>query len=193
MGRRAETKPGGRGRAGCQCHPSPSVSPGGPLPGDMAQGHVKSPILPSGNVPLASFLGPVGVDRENSVLGTQMPQLTPPAVTPPALQGLTTSILGSVISGLQKPKQSENGPPASGVRSPHCGTSPSHLGGLRADTKQPSQRGFGGWFLCWSFPLSPPSAFPTGLAPGGAPQRFQDSSQPLPELAQPLASKQPGR
>ncbi|NWZ60247.1 RAVR1 protein, partial [Haliaeetus albicilla] len=98
-----------------QCHPSPSVSPGGPLPGDMAQGHVKSPILPSGNVPLASFLGPVGVDRENAVLGTQVPQLTPPAVTPPALQGLTTSILGSVISGLQKPKQSENGPPASGV------------------------------------------------------------------------------
>ncbi|KFQ56459.1 Ribonucleoprotein PTB-binding 1, partial [Pelecanus crispus] len=87
----------------------------GPLPGDMAQGHVKSPILPSGNVPLASFLGPVGVDRENSVLGTQVPQLTPPAITPPALQGLTTSILGSVISGLQKPKQSENGPPPSGV------------------------------------------------------------------------------
>ncbi|XP_064331667.1 ribonucleoprotein PTB-binding 1 isoform X3 [Phalacrocorax carbo] len=91
------------------------LSSGGPLAGDMAQGHVKSPILPSGNVPLASFLGPVGVDRENSVLGTQVPQLTPPAVTPPALQGLTTSILGSVISGLQKPKQSENGPPASGV------------------------------------------------------------------------------
>ncbi|KAF1526364.1 Ribonucleoprotein PTB-binding 1, partial [Eudyptes sclateri] len=91
------------------------LSSGGPLPGDMAQGHVKSPILPSGNVPLASFLGPVGVDRENSVLGTQVPQLAPPAVTPPALQGLTTSILGSVISGLQKPKQSENGPPASGV------------------------------------------------------------------------------
>ncbi|XP_074786005.1 ribonucleoprotein PTB-binding 1 [Athene noctua] len=91
------------------------LSSGGPLPGDMAQGHVKSPILPSGNVPLASFLGPVGVDRENSVLGTQVPQLTPPTVTPPALQGLTTSILGSVISGLQKPKQSENGPPASGV------------------------------------------------------------------------------
>ncbi|NXW11409.1 RAVR1 protein, partial [Fregetta grallaria] len=91
------------------------LSSGGPLPGDMAQGRVKSPILPSGNVALASFLGPVGVDRENSVLGTQMPQLTPPAVTPPALQGLTTSILGSVISGLQKPKQSENGPPASGV------------------------------------------------------------------------------
>ncbi|XP_054663892.1 ribonucleoprotein PTB-binding 1 isoform X2 [Grus americana] len=91
------------------------LSSGGSLPGDMAQGHVKSPILPSGNVPLASFLGPVGVDRENSVLGTQVPQLTPPAVTPPALQGLTTSILGSVISGLQKPKQNENGPPASGV------------------------------------------------------------------------------
>ncbi|KAM6188623.1 ribonucleoprotein PTB-binding 1 isoform 2-T2 [Sarcoramphus papa] len=91
------------------------LSSGGPLPGDMAQGHVKSPILPSGNVPLASFLAPVGVERDNAVLGTQVPQLTPPAVTPPALQGLTTSILGSVISGLQKPKQSENGPPASGV------------------------------------------------------------------------------
>ncbi|XP_063175102.1 ribonucleoprotein PTB-binding 1 isoform X3 [Chroicocephalus ridibundus] len=91
------------------------LSSGGPLPGEMAQGHVKSPILPSGNVPLASFLAPVGVDRENAVLGTQVPQLTPPAVTPPALQGLTTSLLGSVISGLQKPKQGENGPPASGV------------------------------------------------------------------------------
>ncbi|XP_062454383.1 ribonucleoprotein PTB-binding 1 isoform X1 [Rhea pennata] len=88
---------------------------GGPLAGDMAQGHVKSPILPSGNVPLAPFLGPVGVDRESSVMGTQVPQLPPATVTPPALQGLTTSILGSVISGLQKPKQSENGPPASGV------------------------------------------------------------------------------
>ncbi|NXJ72889.1 RAVR1 protein, partial [Rostratula benghalensis] len=94
------------------------LSSGGPLPGEMAQGHVKSPILPSGNVPLASFLAPVGVERENSVLGTQVPQLTPPAVTPPALQGLTTSILGSVIGGLQKPKQGENGPPpTSGVRS----------------------------------------------------------------------------
>ncbi|NXG40031.1 RAVR1 protein, partial [Dromaius novaehollandiae] len=90
-------------------------SPGGPLAGDMAQGHVKSPILPSGNVPLAPFLGPVGVDRESSVMGAQVPQLPPPTVTPPALQGLTTSLLGSVIGGLQKPKQSENGPPASGV------------------------------------------------------------------------------
>ncbi|KAF1421298.1 Ribonucleoprotein PTB-binding 1, partial [Spheniscus humboldti] len=109
-------QPGMLGGGGLDAGATPLLSsPGGPLPGDMAQGHVKSPILPSGNVPLASFLGPVGVDRENSVLGTQVPQLAPPAVTPPALQGLTTSILGSVISGLQKPKQSENGPPASGV------------------------------------------------------------------------------
>ncbi|NXE57712.1 RAVR1 protein, partial [Casuarius casuarius] len=71
---------------------------GGPLAGDMAQGHVKSPILPSGNVPLAPFLGPVGVDRESSVMGAQVPQLPPPTVTPPALQGLTTSLLGSVQS-----------------------------------------------------------------------------------------------
>uniref|UniRef100_A0A8D0FBR8 Ribonucleoprotein PTB-binding 1 n=1 Tax=Strix occidentalis caurina TaxID=311401 RepID=A0A8D0FBR8_STROC len=129
--------------AGCRCHPSPSVSPGGPLPGDMAQGHVKSPILPSGNVPLASFLGPVGVDRENSVLGTQVPQLTPPAVTPPALQGLTTSILGSVISGLQKPKQTENGPPTSGVRSPRSGTSLFHLGGGSVLSPGAPRHGFG--------------------------------------------------
>ncbi|NXW66191.1 RAVR1 protein, partial [Eurystomus gularis] len=83
------------------------LSSGVPLPSDMAQGHVKSPILP--------FLGPVGVERENSVLGTQVTQLTPPAITPPALQGLSSSILGSVISSLQKPKQSENGPSAPGV------------------------------------------------------------------------------
>ncbi|NXL55046.1 RAVR1 protein, partial [Podilymbus podiceps] len=83
---------------------------GGPLPGDMAQGHVKSPILPSGNVPLASFLGPVGTDRENPVRGSQVPQLPPPAAAPPPLQGLVAA-----AAGLQKPKQSENGPSASGV------------------------------------------------------------------------------
>ncbi|KAM9214400.1 LOW QUALITY PROTEIN: ribonucleoprotein PTB-binding 1 [Leptosomus discolor] len=90
---------------------------GGPLPGDMAQGHVKSPLLPSGNVPLAaSFLG---VDRENAALATPVPQLTPPAVTPPALPGLpaAASVLGSVLGGRQKPKQSESGlpPPPPGV------------------------------------------------------------------------------
>ncbi|XP_033029758.1 ribonucleoprotein PTB-binding 1 [Lacerta agilis] len=83
------------------------MSSGGSLPSDMAPGPVKSPILPSGNLPLPSFLGPLGMERENSVIG--------PHLTPPGLQGLTTSILGSVISGLQKPKQTENGPPSSGV------------------------------------------------------------------------------
>ncbi|NXV80442.1 RAVR1 protein, partial [Atlantisia rogersi] len=79
---------------------------GGPLAGDVAQGHVKSPILPAGSVPLAPFLGPLGVEREGG-------GLPPPG--PPALQGLTSSILGSVISGLQKPKQSEGGAPPAGV------------------------------------------------------------------------------
>nr|XP_056723206.1 ribonucleoprotein PTB-binding 1 [Euleptes europaea] len=81
---------------------------GGPLPADMAPGPVKSPILPSGNLPVPPFLGPLGMERENSVVGAQNPQLTPPG-----LQGLTTSILGSVISGLQKPKQTDSGPPPS--------------------------------------------------------------------------------
>ncbi|TFJ96857.1 eukaryotic translation initiation factor 3 subunit C [Platysternon megacephalum] len=85
------------------------LASGGPLPADMTQGHVKSPILPSGGMPLASFLGPVGTDRENSAMGTQVSQLTPSPGTPSTLPGLTTSILGSVISGLQKPKQMENG------------------------------------------------------------------------------------
>ncbi|CAM5169808.1 unnamed protein product [Eretmochelys imbricata] len=85
------------------------LASGGPLPADMTQGHVKSPILPSGGMPLASFLGPVGTDRENSAMGTQVSQLTPSPGTPSTLPGLTTSILGSVISGLQKPKQVENG------------------------------------------------------------------------------------
>nr|XP_060619592.1 ribonucleoprotein PTB-binding 1 isoform X5 [Anolis sagrei ordinatus] len=86
------------------------ISSGGTLPADMATGPVKSPILPSGNLPLPSYLGSLGMERENSVVGTQTAQMTPPG-----LQGLTTSILGSVISGLQKPKQAENGPPSSGV------------------------------------------------------------------------------
>ncbi|XP_077185891.1 ribonucleoprotein PTB-binding 1 isoform X1 [Paroedura picta] len=83
---------------------------GGSLPADMAPGPVKSPILPSGNLPLPSFLGPLGMERDNPVMGAQPAQLTPPG-----LQGLTTSILGSVISGLQKPKQADSGPPSSGV------------------------------------------------------------------------------
>ncbi|XP_030401730.1 ribonucleoprotein PTB-binding 1 isoform X2 [Gopherus evgoodei] len=85
------------------------LASGGPLPADMTQGHVKSPIVPSGGMPLASFLGPVGTERENSAMGTQVSQLTSSPGTPSPLRGLTTSILGSVISGLQKPKQVENG------------------------------------------------------------------------------------
>uniref|UniRef100_A0A8C8SD26 Ribonucleoprotein PTB-binding 1 n=1 Tax=Pelusios castaneus TaxID=367368 RepID=A0A8C8SD26_9SAUR len=91
------------------------LSSGGPLPADMTQGHVKSPILPSAGMALASFLGPVGADRENSAIGTQVPQLTSSPGTPSTLPSLTTSILGSGISGLQKTKQMENGPPLSGV------------------------------------------------------------------------------
>uniref|UniRef100_A0ABM5FQG7 Ribonucleoprotein PTB-binding 1 isoform X2 n=1 Tax=Pogona vitticeps TaxID=103695 RepID=A0ABM5FQG7_9SAUR len=86
------------------------MSSGGSLPAEISPGPVQSPVLPSGNLPLPSFLGPLGMERENSVMGSQTTQLTPPG-----LQGLTTSILGSVISGLQKPKQPDNGPPPSGV------------------------------------------------------------------------------
>lgn len=87
-----------------------ALLPGVSLPTDMAPGPVKSPILPSGNLPLSSFLGPLGMERESSVMGAQTSQLTPPG-----LQGLTTSILGSVISRIQKPNQADNGPPSSGV------------------------------------------------------------------------------
>ncbi|XP_054859449.1 ribonucleoprotein PTB-binding 1 isoform X2 [Eublepharis macularius] len=83
---------------------------GGSLPADVAPGPVKSPVMPSGSMPVPSFLGPMGMERENSVMGSQ-----PPQVMPPGLQGLTTSLLGSVISGLQKPKHTDNGPPSSGV------------------------------------------------------------------------------
>lgn len=88
------------------------LSAGGPLPGDMAQGRVKSPILPSGNVALAPFLGPVGAERDGSVLGGGAGGAA--AAAAPQVPPLG-SLLGSVIGGLQKPKQGENGPPASGV------------------------------------------------------------------------------
>ncbi|KAM3845665.1 ribonucleoprotein PTB-binding 1 [Vipera latastei] len=76
------------------------MSSGGSLPADVSPGPVKSPVLPS-------FLGPLAMERENAAMGTQAPQLTSPG-----LQGLTTSILGSMISGLQKPSdnRSDNGP-----------------------------------------------------------------------------------
>lgn len=150
-----------------------SLPAGGPLPGDMAQGHVKSPILPSGNVALAPFLSSVGAERDGSVLGGGAQVPPNPAAPPPALQGLSTSLLGSVISGLQKPKQGDNGPPTSGV-------------GF-----------FGGVFRDLLGSLGPPPrphpAFFPGLAAGGAPQRLQDPPQPLPEPAEPPPAQQPRR
>ncbi|XP_058026203.1 ribonucleoprotein PTB-binding 1 isoform X3 [Ahaetulla prasina] len=83
------------------------ISSGGSLPADVSPGPVKSTVLPSANLSLPSFLGPLAMERENATMGTQAPQLTSPG-----LQGLTTSILGSMISGLQKPcdNRSDNGP-----------------------------------------------------------------------------------
>ncbi|NWI97356.1 RAVR1 protein, partial [Pitta sordida] len=73
------------------------IPSGGPLPGDLAQGHGKSPILPSGNVALASFLAQVGAEREK--LGT--------AGTPPGPPGL-----GSALGAIPKSKQGESAAPA---------------------------------------------------------------------------------
>ncbi|KAM6469961.1 ribonucleoprotein PTB-binding 1 isoform 2-T2 [Liasis olivaceus] len=85
---------------------------GGTLPADVSPGPMKSTVLPSANLSLPSFLGPLAMERENAVIGTQASQLTSPG-----LQGLTTSILGSMISGLQKPSdnRSDNGPQLAGV------------------------------------------------------------------------------
>ncbi|XP_069737696.1 ribonucleoprotein PTB-binding 1 [Phaenicophaeus curvirostris] len=98
------------------------LSSGGPVPGDLAQGHVKSPILPSGNVALAPFLAPVGAERDNAALGTPGAPLGPAAIAPQPLQGLSGSALGSasalgagVAAAIQKPKPSENALPAAGV------------------------------------------------------------------------------
>ncbi|XP_007441295.1 ribonucleoprotein PTB-binding 1 isoform X1 [Python bivittatus] len=88
------------------------MSSGGSLPADVSPGPMKSTVLPSANLSLPSFLGPLAMERENAVIGTQASQLTSPG-----LQGLTTSILGSMISGLQKPSdnRSDNGPQLAGV------------------------------------------------------------------------------
>ncbi|KAM6469962.1 ribonucleoprotein PTB-binding 1 isoform 3-T3 [Liasis olivaceus] len=88
------------------------MSSGGTLPADVSPGPMKSTVLPSANLSLPSFLGPLAMERENAVIGTQASQLTSPG-----LQGLTTSILGSMISGLQKPSdnRSDNGPQLAGV------------------------------------------------------------------------------
>ncbi|XP_039184229.1 ribonucleoprotein PTB-binding 1 isoform X2 [Crotalus tigris] len=72
------------------------MSSGGSLPADVSPGPVKSTVLPS-------FLGPLAAERENAAMGTQTSQLTSPG-----LQGLTTSILGSMISGVQKPSDNRS-------------------------------------------------------------------------------------
>ncbi|XP_031950411.1 ribonucleoprotein PTB-binding 1 isoform X3 [Corvus moneduloides] len=72
------------------------LSSGAPLPGDVAQGHGKSQILPK-SAALASFLAQAGTEREK--LGTPG---TPPG--PPAL--------GSALGAVPKSKQGESGAPA---------------------------------------------------------------------------------
>ncbi|XP_068854085.1 ribonucleoprotein PTB-binding 1 isoform X2 [Aphelocoma coerulescens] len=74
------------------------ISSGAPLPGDVAQGHGKSQILPSGKgAALASFLAQVGTEREK--LGTPG--------TPPGPPGL-----GSALGAGPKSQQGESGAPA---------------------------------------------------------------------------------
>ncbi|NWX44747.1 RAVR1 protein, partial [Steatornis caripensis] len=125
------------------------------------QGHGKSPILPSGNNPLASFLGPVGVDRENTVLGTQVPPLAPPGGPPPALRALTASVLGS--ASLQKPKQTDKGPPSSGVRTPRGGSVPFAV--LLPAVSPPHP--------CPRSPLTPPAFLPQVSLLGEPPKDFK--------------------
>ncbi|XP_070597576.1 ribonucleoprotein PTB-binding 1 [Erythrolamprus reginae] len=83
------------------------MSSGGSLPADVSPGSVKSTVLPSANLSLPSFLGPSAMERENTAMGSQAPQLNSSG-----LQGLSTSILGSMISGHQKTSdnRSDNSP-----------------------------------------------------------------------------------
>ncbi|XP_078545313.1 ribonucleoprotein PTB-binding 1 isoform X2 [Lissotriton helveticus] len=88
------------------------MAPGGGL-SEMAPGHGKSPRLSPVNLP--PFLGQLGMDRDVHAMGPPPSRVSPSPLPQQGLQGLPTSILGSLISGLQKQKQMESRPPASGA------------------------------------------------------------------------------
>ncbi|XP_030331125.1 ribonucleoprotein PTB-binding 1 [Strigops habroptila] len=91
--------------------PAPAQPPGPILP-ELPAGADAPPGR--GSVPVAAFPAAVGLERDGGLRG---PPLPPPAAAPPqALQGLPPALLGSVLGGLQRPKQSESGaaaPPVS--------------------------------------------------------------------------------
>ncbi|KAJ1172495.1 hypothetical protein NDU88_004341 [Pleurodeles waltl] len=88
------------------------LTPGGGL-SDMAPGHRKSPRLSPVNLP--PFLGQLGMDRDVNGMVPPPSHVSPSPLPQQGLQGIPTSILGSLISGLQKQKQMDSRPPASGA------------------------------------------------------------------------------
>ncbi|XP_069460193.1 ribonucleoprotein PTB-binding 1 isoform X2 [Ambystoma mexicanum] len=73
---------------------------------EMAPGHGKSPRLSPVNP--SPFLGPIGMDRELPARSPTPSRVSPLPLPQQGLQGLPTSILGSLISGLQKQKQMDS-------------------------------------------------------------------------------------
>ncbi|XP_061212513.1 ribonucleoprotein PTB-binding 1 [Neopsephotus bourkii] len=109
---RGQQRPGILGEAPLSSRPRSALAPApaqppGPILSELPTG----PEVPQARapIPVAAFPAPVGMDWD----GAGGPLLTPP-VPPPtpaqALQGLPPpALLGSVLTGLQKPKPSESG------------------------------------------------------------------------------------
>uniref|UniRef100_UPI00398EF6E8 ribonucleoprotein PTB-binding 1 isoform X2 n=1 Tax=Pristiophorus japonicus TaxID=55135 RepID=UPI00398EF6E8 len=97
-------------------------------------GQMKPPMMPMGTMPSQQYLGQMPGDMQGMMENqSRSRQVSPPPVTPAPLQGLPTSILGSVLSDLQK-QRNQN---MSQVETGSATSGPSLLGEPPKDLRMP--------------------------------------------------------
>ncbi|XP_067829056.1 ribonucleoprotein PTB-binding 1 isoform X2 [Heptranchias perlo] len=104
------------------------------LNSEIAQAQMKPPMMPMGPMPSQQYLGQMPADMQGMMENpSRSRQVSPPPVTPAPLQGIPTSILGSVLSDLQK-QRNQN---MSQVETGSATSGPSLLGEPPKDFRMP--------------------------------------------------------
>ncbi|XP_067877381.1 ribonucleoprotein PTB-binding 1 [Heterodontus francisci] len=104
------------------------------LNSEIAQSQMKLPMMPMGAMQSQQYLGQMSADMQEMMENpSHSRQVTPPPVTPAPLQGIPTSILGSVLSDLKKQRKQN----MSQMAEPVSTSGPSLLGEPPKDLRIP--------------------------------------------------------
>ncbi|XP_078387430.1 ribonucleoprotein PTB-binding 1 [Cetorhinus maximus] len=120
------------------------------LNSERAQGQMKLPMMPMGTMQSQQYLGQMPADMQGMMENpSHSRQITSPPVTPAPLQGIPTSILGSVLSDLKKQRKQN----MSQVETGSVTSGPSLLGEPPKDLRMPQNPYLN---LQSVFPVNPP-------------------------------------